>query len=74
MIAPYVFYYIPYKEDKSGGSILLADSVLSLVLEDDDDEEDDDGDGSKSNNNKNNLSKLSIDSKALLQEDFDFSS
>jgi len=63
-----VFYYIPYKEDKSGGSILLANSILSLVLEDDEDDQDDDG--SKSNN----LNKLSFDSKALLQEDFDFSS
>ena len=63
LIAPYVFYYIPYKEDKSGGSILLANSILSLVLEDDEDDQDDD-----------NLKKLSFDSKALLQEDFDFSS
>ncbi|KAL4438785.1 hypothetical protein ABPG74_013458 [Tetrahymena malaccensis] len=63
LIAPYVFYYVPFKAKKAGGSILIQDQqFLSFAMpgENDQDDEDDNMQGS-------------LDSRLVNSENFDFS-
>ncbi|EAR99262.2 transmembrane protein, putative (macronuclear) [Tetrahymena thermophila SB210] len=61
LIAPYVFYYVPFKAKKAGGSILIQDQqFLSFAMPNDQDDEDENMQGS-------------LDSKLMNSENFDFS-
>ncbi|KAL4461780.1 hypothetical protein ABPG72_011590 [Tetrahymena utriculariae] len=64
LIAPYVFYYVPFKAKKAGGSILIQDQqFLSFAMPGGNDQDDD----------ENNSMQDSLGSRLINYENFDFS-